>query len=187
MREALQAKQILGPRLFVVSRLATSPHGHPVSTIWSAQTSKEGAIRASDSSRLISGLEDNYKTGPPDAVKFIYGTIDRVKEKLAPNLLKEGIEWAHSKGLTSIVHAETTEEVTEAARDGATGSEHVASIESLPDSLVALLVQNKTYVDPTFGELDTALALQNVDKAKRQQLLQERYQFIRRLQEAGSC
>lgn len=185
MRKALQAEQILGPRLFVVGRLVTSPHGHPVSTIWDAQTSKEGAILASDSSSLISGLEANYQAGPPDAVKFIYGTIGRAKEKLSPNLLKAGIDWTHSKGLISIVHAETTEEVTESARDGATGIEHVASIESLPDDLVSLLIQNRTYVDPTFGELDTALTLQNVDEARRKELLQERYQFIRRLHEAG--
>lgn len=185
MREALQTEQILGPRLFVVGRLVTSPHGHPVSTIWSAQTSKQGAILATDSSTLITGLENNYRAGPPDAVKFIYGTIGRAKEKLAPNLLQEGIEWAHSKRLISIVHAETTEEVTESARDGATGIEHVASIENLPDSLVSLLVQNKTYIDPTFGELDTALTLQSVDEAKRKELIQQRYQFIRKLQQAG--
>ena len=185
MREALQAEQILGPRLFVVGRLVTSPHGHPVSTIWNAQISKQGAILASDSSSLIGGLENNYKAGPPDAVKFIYGTIGWASEKLAPNLLKEGIEWAHSKGLISIVHAETTEEVTEAARDGATGIEHVASIESLPADLVSLLVVKKTYVDPTFGELNTALTLGNMDEARRENLLQERYQFIRTLHNAG--
>lgn len=185
MRKELQAEQILGPGLFVVGRLVTSPHGHPVSTIWNAATSKQGAILASDSQSLIEGLENNYKAGPPDAVKFIYGTIGRAKEKLAPNLLEQGIAWAQSKKLISIVHAETTAEVTEAARAGATGIEHVASIESLPDDLVALLVQKKTFVDPTFGELDTALTLQNVDEAGRKKMLQERYEFIRRLQQAG--
>jgi imidazolonepropionase-like amidohydrolase len=185
MRKELQGERILGPTLFVVGRLVTSPHGHPVSTIWNAATSKQGAILAADSSSLIRGLEDDYKAGPPDAVKFIYGTIGRAKEKLAPNLLEEGVAWAQSKKLISIVHAETTAEVTEAAGAGATGIEHVASIESLPDDLAALLVQKKTYVDPTFGELDTALRIQNVDEAGRKKLLQERYQFIRRLQEAG--
>ncbi len=185
MRAALQARRMLGPELLVVGRLVTSPHGHPVSTIWDAQTSKQGAILASDSPSLIAGLERNYSAGPPDAVKFIYGTIGRAKEKLAPDLLEKGIAWATSKGLISIVHAETTEEVTEAARAGATGIEHVASIESLPDDLVSLLVKQKTFVDPTFGELATALTLRHVDESKRKELLQERYRFIRKLQEAG--
>lgn len=185
MRAALQAQRMLGPRLFVVGRLVTSPHGHPVSTIWNAQTSKEGAILASDSSSLIIGLERNYEAGPPDAVKFIYGTIGQAKEKLALNLLEEGIAWARTKKLISIVHAETTKEVSEAARAGATGIEHVASIESLPDDLVSLLVANKIFVDPTFGELDTALTLRHVDEPKRKELLRERYQFIEKLQRAG--
>ena len=37
---------------------------------------------------------------------------------------------------------------------GATGIEHVASIESLPDDLVSLLVQKGTFVDPTFGYIN---------------------------------
>jgi enamidase len=185
MRAALQSYRLLGPRLFVVGRLVTSPRGHPVSTIWSAQVSKEGAILASDSSSLISGLQKNYAAGPPDAVKFIYGTIGMAKERLAPNLLEQGIAWAASKNLISIVHAETTEEVTEAARAGATGIEHVASVESMPDGLVSVLVEKKIFVDPTFGELDTALTLRKVDEAKRKELLQQSYQFIRKLQDAG--
>jgi imidazolonepropionase-like amidohydrolase len=87
--------------------------------------------------------------------------------------------------LISIVHAETTEEVAEAARAGATGIEHVTSIESLPDDLVSLLVKQKTFVDPTFGELATALTLRHVDESKRKELLQERYRFIQKLQQAG--
>jgi imidazolonepropionase-like amidohydrolase len=185
MRAALQSYRLLGPRLFVVGRLVTSARGHPVSTIWNAQVSKEGAILASDSSSLISGLQNNYAAGPPDAVKFIYGTIGMAKERLAPNLLEQGIAWAASKSLMSVVHAETTEEVTEAARAGATGIEHVASVENMPDGLVSLLVQKKIFVDPTFGELDTALTLRKVDEAKRKELLQQSYRFIRKLQDVG--
>ncbi|MGC1647649.1 MAG: amidohydrolase family protein [Candidatus Sulfotelmatobacter sp.] len=185
MRTALLSRQLLGPELFVVGRLVTSPHGHPVSTIWNAETSRQGAILASDSSTLISGLEKNYEAGPPDAVKFIYGTIGQAKEKLAPSLLEEGIAWASSKRLISIVHAETTDEVAEAARSGATGIEHVASIENLPDDLVSLLVQKRTFVDPTFGELNAALTLRHVDDARRKEILQQKCQFIRRLQQAG--
>jgi imidazolonepropionase-like amidohydrolase len=185
MRAAWQSHRLLGPRLFVVGRLVTSPHGHPVSTIWNAQVSKEGAILASDSPSLISGLQNNYAAGPPDAVKFIYGTIGMAKERLAPNLLEQGIAWAASKNLISVVHAETTEEVTEAARAGATGIEHVASVENMPDDLVSLLVQKKIFVDPTFGELDTALTLRKVDEAKRKELLQQSYQLMRKLQDAG--
>ena len=84
-----------------------------------------------------------------------------------------------------MVHAETTDEVTEAARAGATGIEHVASMETLPDDLVHVLVEKRSFVDPTFGEFDAALQLRNVNEADRTKLLQEKYKFIRRLNEAG--
>jgi len=186
MRAEWQARQLLGPRLFAVGRLVTSPHGHPVSTLWDAQTSKEGAILAGDSQSLLSGLEQNYAAGPPDAVKFIYGTIEIAKEKLSPTLLEQGIAWANSKKLISVVHAETTDEVTEAARAGATGIEHVASMESLPDDLVSFLVEKKTFVDPTMGELETALTLRKIDVAKRKAVMEERYRFIQKLQATGA-
>jgi imidazolonepropionase-like amidohydrolase len=185
LRAALQRRALLGPRLFVVGRLVTSPHGHPVSTIWTPQIARDGAILASDSSSLISGLEKNYAAGPPDAAKFIYGTIGMAKERLRADLLEQGIAWAKTKGLISIVHAESTEEVTEAARAGATGVEHVASIETLPDNLVHLLVEAHSFVDPTFGEFSTAMQLRKINDAERTRLLQQKYQFIRRLSDAG--
>jgi imidazolonepropionase-like amidohydrolase len=185
MRAALQAHRLLGPRLFVVGRLVTSPHGHPVGTIWNSQVSRQGAILASDSASLISGLECNYAAGPPDAVKFIYGTIGLAKERLSPALLEQGIAWASSHKLISVVHAETTEEVTEAARAGATGVEHVASIEALPDDLIAVFRKNDTFADPTFGELQTALTLRHMDEDKRKAVLLQRGQFVRRIHDAG--
>ncbi len=185
LRAALQQHAILGPRLFVVGRLVTSPHGHPVSTIWTPQLSRDGAILASDSASLLSGLEKNYAAGPPDAAKFIYGTIGMAKERLRADLLEKGIAWSKQRGLLSVVHAETTEEVTEAARAGATGIEHVASIEALPDELLHLLIEKHPFLDPTFGEFDSAMQLRNVAEADRTRLLQQKYQFLRRINDAG--
>jgi enamidase len=185
LRAALRGHALLGPRLFVVGRLVTSPHGHPVSTIWTPQLSRDGAILASDSDSLLSGLEKNYAVDPPDAVKFIYGTIGIAKERLRPELLEEGIAWAKKRGLISVVHAETVEEVTEAAHAGATGIEHVASIETLPDALVQLLVEKHPFVDPTFGEFATAMQLRNAHEAERPGRLTQKYQFIRRINDAG--
>lgn len=185
LRAALRRHALLGPRLFVVGRLVTSPHGHPVSTIWPAPLSRAGAIVASDSESLLSGLEKNYAAGPPDAVKFIYGTIGVAKERLRADLLEQGIAWTKTKGLISVVHAETTEEVTEAARAGATGIEHVASIETLPEALVHLLVEKHPFVDPTFGEFDTTMQLRKVNDADRAQQQQQKYQFLRQLNDVG--
>jgi len=185
LRAALQQHALLGPRLFVVGRLVTAPHGHPVSTIWPAALSRAGAILAFDTPSLLSGLEKNYADGPPDAAKFIYGTIGIAKERLRADLLEQGIAWTKRKGLISVVHAETTEEVTEAARAGATGVEHVASVEELPEELVRLLAEQKPFVDPTFGEFDAAMQLRKVNHADRAHHLQQKYQFVRRLNEAG--
>lgn len=185
LRAELASHDFLGPRLLCVGRLVTAPHGHPVSTIWSPSISRQGAILAWDSASLISGLEKNYAAGPPDAVKFIYGTIGRAPERLRSDLLEQGIAWAKSRNLISVVHAETTEEVTEAVRAGATGVEHVATIESLPGDLIPLMMQNKTFVDPTFGEYDAALALQGVNAAERARTIQQKYGFIRQMAAAG--
>ena len=185
LRAALQQHALLGPRLFVVGRLVTSPHGHPISTIWPASLSRAGAILASDSASLLSGLEKNYDDGPPDAAKFIYGTIGIAKERLRADLLEQGIAWAKTKGLISVFHAETTEELTDAARAGATGIEHVASVETLPDDLVHLLVEKRPFVDPTFGEFDTAMQLRKVNDADRATQLRQKYQFLRRINDAG--
>lgn len=185
MRAKLASHALLGPRLLCAGRLVTAPHGHPVSTIWTPSISRQGAILASDSASLISGLDENYAAGPPDAVKFIYGTIGRAPERLRADLLEQGIAWTKSRNLISVVHAETTEEVTEAVQAGATGVEHVATIEALPDDLISLMLEKKTFVDPTFGEFDAALALQGVNAAERERRIQQKYGFIRRIAAAG--
>ncbi len=84
-----------------------------------------------------------------------------------------------------MVHAETTEEVTEAAHAGAAGIEHVASVEALPEDLLRLLVEKRPFVDPTFGEFDTAMQLRKVNDADRAHQLRQKYQFLRRLNNAG--
>jgi imidazolonepropionase-like amidohydrolase len=185
LRAELANHQLLGPRLLCAGRLVTAPRGHPVSTIWTPSITRQGAILAYDSPSLISGLEKNYAAGPPDAVKFIYGTIGRAPERLRTDLLEQGIAWAKSKGLISVVHVETAGEVTEAVRAGATGVEHVATMEVLPDDLIPLMLEKKTFVDPTFGEFDAALALAKVNAPERARRIQEKYGFIRRIAAAG--
>lgn len=144
------------------------------------------AIVADNSQELREGLERNEREGPPDAVKFIYGTIGMAAEKLRPELLAEGIQWAKSHGKISIVHVETADEVRQAVQDGATGVEHVATAGDLPSDLIDEIVKRGTFVDPTFGEYQTTLALTGVAPAERQRKLGERYAAIRRLSAAGA-
>ncbi len=185
MRDAVARHQFLGPRIFAVGRLVTSPQGHPVSTIWSEEVSRQGAILATNPQDLVAGLEKNYREGPPDAVKIIYGTIGQAPEKISRDLLDRAVAWAASKQLISIVHIETAQEATDAVDAGATGIEHVATIESLPDSLVADMLAHHTFADPTFGEYRTALVLRHTSEAEIDRLLQQKYGFIRRLDAAG--
>jgi imidazolonepropionase-like amidohydrolase len=187
MRAAIAKHRLLGPRLFAVGRLVTAPHGHPVATIWKPFPAliREGAILADDRKSLLQGLDMNYQEGPPDAVKFIYGTIGRAPERLSPELLREGIAWASEHKLISVVHAETTEEVREAIADGATGVEHVASIGTLPQDLLDLIREKRPFLDPTFGEFNTAEALRNVDEKKRESEMELKYGFVREMYQAG--
>lgn len=187
LRALIAGHRLLGPRLFAVGRLVTSPHGHPVATIWKAFPSlaREGAVLADSPQSLTRGLEKNYREGPPDAVKFIYGTIGLAPERLSPELLRAGIAWSSERHLISVVHAETTDEVREAVADGATGVEHVASIDTLPQSLLDLIRASRPFLDPTFGEYMTALKLRHVDAANRSELLRRKYAFVRQMYEAG--
>jgi imidazolonepropionase-like amidohydrolase len=152
LRSELHAGRLVGPRLFTVARLVTSPGGHPVSTIWPAMLARPGAIQASDGAAMVAALEADLATFQPDAIKVIYGTIGRAPTHLTENLLTDAVRVAHRHGIPSIVHAETVDDVTAAVRAGATGIEHVASIGALPDSLLQMLEEKKPFVDPTFGE-----------------------------------
>ena len=186
MRTALERKEMLGPRLLTSGRLVTSPRGHPVSTIWQPSVSKEGAIIATDEKTLIDGLDRNLAEGPPDVVKFIHGTIGRAKEELNADLMARGIRWAKDHGLTSVVHAETPDEFEDALRARADGIEHVAYLQTLPPSLLALVASNKPFMDPTFGEYETSIMLQKIPKPERTRRLQRSYELVRELSRSGA-
>ncbi|MDR1990459.1 MAG: amidohydrolase family protein [Acidobacteriaceae bacterium] len=162
LRDELRTGRLAGPRLFTVARLVTSPGGHPVSTIWPAMLAAPGAIQASNSAAMIAALESDLVEYQPDAIKVIYGTIGRAHTHLTENLLADAVHLAHQRAVPSIVHAETVDDVMAAARSGATGIEHVASIGTLPGSLLQVLQEKKPFIDPTFGEYRIALRQQRI-------------------------
>lgn len=190
MRAEIRQRDILGPRLFTVGRLVTSPHGHPVSTIWTSSIAAQGAILPADERSLIDGLNRNLTDYQPDAVKFIHGTIGRAKEELSPELLTAGVRWAGDHGLISVVHAETPQEIADAILAGATGIEHTAYLGDVrgdvPDSLAALVAARHPFLDPTFGEYETALGLTHIAGDEKQRRLARSYQAVRKLYQAGA-
>ncbi|HEY1760770.1 MAG TPA: amidohydrolase family protein [Bryobacteraceae bacterium] len=186
LRSEILQKKTLGPRFFTVGRLVTSPHGHPVSTIWSASVSRQSAILATDERTMLDGLDRNFADGPPDAVKFVHGAIGRAHEELSAGLLAKGIRWAGGHGLISVVHAETAEEVEDAIRAGATGVEHTAYLQNAPPSLIALVKQRHPFLDPTFGEFETSLSLSKVPPGVRTAEMQCAYESVVELYRAGA-
>jgi enamidase len=186
LRAEISAKKTLGPRYFIVGRLVTSPHGHPVSTIWPASVSQHGAILASDEQSLVDGLNRNFAESQPDAVKIVHGTIGRAKEELSAELVARAIRWATDRGLLSVVHAETAVEVADAVQSGATGVEHTAYLQDVPPSLAALVAQRRPFLDPTFGEYETSLGMDKVPADGQKRQLQLSYQSVRTLYRAGA-
>ncbi len=186
-RSAIAQHRLLGPRLFAVGRLVTAPQGHPVATIWKRfpYLAREGAILAGNRAELIQGLELNQKEGPPDAIKFIDGTIGLAKQIIDPKLMADGIGWAHERHYITVVHTETPAEIHDAVQDGATGVEHVATAGRLPPGLIAQMAAQHTYADPTFGELEIALRLRKISAAQRAVELQTAYSSVRQLAAAG--
>jgi enamidase len=186
LRADVLAKKTLGPRLFTSGRLVTSPEGHPVSTIWSDEISRQGAILATNEADLLAALDKNFAAGPPDAVKIVHGTIGRAKQELSPELMAAAVAWADRHHLVSIVHAETAQEDEEALRAGATGIEHTAYLQTVPDSLEALVAARRPFLDPTFGEVETDRNLQKLSTTEKDRLMQLSYQSVRRLYRAGA-
>lgn len=186
LRADILRKKTLGPRLFTVGRLVTSPQGHPVSTIWPASVSRQGAILAKDERSLLEGLNRNFAEGPPDAVKFIHGTIGRAREELSAELMARGIRWANDHSLISVVHAETAAEVEDAIRAGATGVEHAAYLQNVPGSLIALVAQRRPFLDPTFGEYEMSLTMSKVSAGEKTLGMEHSYRSVRELYRAGA-
>lgn len=186
MRSEIQSKKTLGPRLLASGRLVTSPHGHPVSTIWDASVSRSSAILASDEETMLAGLDRNFADGPPDVVKFVHGTIGRAHEELSADLMSAGIRWAKAHGLTSVVHAETPQEFEDAIRAGADGVEHAAYLDRVPPELAALVSEKHPFIDPTFGEYETDLRMQKMPDREREAKLARSYQSVRILRQAGA-
>jgi enamidase len=185
MRERINRRKIPGPRLFSVGWIVTSPQGHPVSTIWPASISREGAILAQDEKTLIEGLNRNLADAP-DAVKFIHGTIGRAPEKLSADLLTKGIRWANDHQLMTIVHVETPHEFETAIRAGATGVEHAAYLQEVPQSLRDMVSAARPFVDPTFGEFEIALILDKTAPSAVRTSLERSYESLRQLHRAGA-
>jgi imidazolonepropionase-like amidohydrolase len=184
-RGALAGHRILGPRLFTVGRLITSPAGHPVGTIWSPAISRAGAVQADRADAMLAAMDSDYRADHPDAVKLIYGTIGRARTRLSEPLLREGIRWAAAHGLPSIVHAETEEEIRTAIEDGATGVEHVASTDSVSAALVGAIRAHRPFLDATFGEYDAALRLQGRTVPVADSLTRAKYPMVRAMIAAG--
>lgn len=185
MRDAVAAGHMAGPRQFTVGRLVTSPKGHPVGTIWTSRLAAAGAIEAIDSTRLAQEVQRDIASLHPDAIKIVYGTIGRARTRLRPDLLRDAIALAARHQLVSIVHAERTEEVRAAVEAGATGIEHVASMEDLPDDLLALMAARRPFVDATFGEYRFALAQSGRSASDIESALERARAMIKRLFDAG--
>jgi enamidase len=184
LRSKIERHSLLGPRLFFAGRLVTSPHGHPVSTIWQASMSQQGAILASDETSLIDGLNRNL-ADKPDAVKFVHGTIGRAKEELSAELLSAGIRWANEHRLISVVHAETAAEIEDAVVAGATGVEHAAYLQNVPESLAKAVREKRPFIDPTFGEYEMDLRLNKISDDQRMNRIECSYKSVHELRNAG--
>jgi len=186
-RQEIAEHRLLGPQLFAVGRLVTAPEGHPVATIWKSFPFlvRDGAILAGNHQELVAGLEKNWGEGPPDAIKFIDGTIGQAKEILDAKLMADGIAWAHDRHLITVVHTETPGEIQDAVNDGATGVEHVATAGVLPPQLIAQMALEHTFADPTFGEYDAALRLEEIPAEQRSTRMRSSYAAVRKLAEAG--
>jgi imidazolonepropionase-like amidohydrolase len=63
--------------------------------------------------------------------------------------------------------------------------EHVATAGALPPQLIAQMAQAHTFADPTFGEYETTLRLQNIPADQRATRLQSSYTAVRQLAAAG--
>jgi imidazolonepropionase-like amidohydrolase len=129
------------------------------------------------------GLDQNFLAGPPDAIKVIHGTIGIAPEETMPAVVAAAVQWAHAHRLMCFVHIGTAQEAMDAVAASADGIEHVATMDMLPPELLARMVAQHTYADPT--EYIEALRLTNTPSGRITQLLAEKYALVRQLDAAG--
>jgi len=85
-----------------------------------------------------------------------------------------------------VVHVETPQEFEDAIGAGATGVEHAAYLQDVPQSLIELIARRRPFVDATFGEYETALALDKIAPAAKAERLRRSYTALRQLSQAGA-
>lgn len=110
-------------------------------------------------------------------------TVGRLGDLAPWSFRKHHLDARH---LISVVHIGGPQEAIEAVEAGATGIEHFATIQSLPDTLVAGIVAYRTFADPTFGELRIARRLAGRTAGEIERELRQKYEFVRRAYGAGA-
>jgi imidazolonepropionase-like amidohydrolase len=95
------------------------------------------------------------------------------------------VAWAQGRHLLSVVHIDTAQEASDAVEAGATGIEHVATMERLPESLIPAMLAHHTFADPTFGEYRVVLMLGRIPPDEIERRLQVKYALVRQLAAGG--
>ena len=137
--------EALAPQLFTAGPGLSTPDGHPIPLLramlpWPARWfATRSILTAADSAEARARVTDIITTDDPDFVKIVYDDLPPGSPHLSQSALRGAIAEATARGVRSLVHATTPDDVMEALAAGAALMAHIPQRGVLTDDQVAHL------------------------------------------------
>ena len=137
--------EALAPRLFTAGPGLSAPDGHPIPLLramlpWPARWfATRSVVTAADSAEARARVADIITTDNPDFVKIVYDDLPPGSPHLSQSALRGAIAEATARGVRSLVHATTPDDVMEVLAAGAALLAHIPQRGVLTDDQAAHL------------------------------------------------
>ena len=161
VRDMIASGHLKGPRFFVAGPHFTAPGGHPAYTIMQGNPHIiKHAIRQVDNPKVAREEVKKLADGGVDFIKVLLQTSNvwdypKPVPKLSVNVLDALVDEIHKYGRRAMVHAETPDDAFDAVKAGADCIEHIIAVGAhsvkMPEGLVQMMCEKRTYVVPTFA------------------------------------
>ena len=145
-RDAVAARQLVGPQIFSTGPILTAPSGHPLAMLealvpgWIAWWIAPGIATAVPDVESVGPIVDEIAEAGADGIKIVVDRIPLESERLAVDRAAAIVAAAKQHDLRVVAHVGTTEDALIAARAGVGLWVHGVYKERIPDEAIAELV-----------------------------------------------
>jgi len=136
LRDDVRAGRREGPRMVVTGPCFTAPGGHPISTIFPNDPEMAAAIAITVDDAATARLEvARLQAAGVDQIKCIITDVFGSRPRLDPAVLAAIVDEAQQRGLRTVVHTDSVEDIEAAMAAGAYSLEHGLSEGSMDSAL----------------------------------------------------